>query len=133
MENELSKQEKQILLHTLGLRENMRFYEKDKIKKPYRNYFYTDKNTTDFSFIQKLIEKKLMIDTGKGWPGQDGTYFCATDKGIKLAKEIAYNSIEKLTRSKKRYQLYLNCEVEETFIEWLLDPFYNNYRKRYGV
>jgi hypothetical protein len=129
----LTKEEKQILLHSLGLRENMRFYEKDKIKKPYRNYFYTDKNTTDFPFIQKLIEKKLMIDTGKGWSGQEGTYFCVTDKGIKLAKEIANNSIEKLTRSKKRYQLYLHCEVEETFFEWLKDSGWNKCRKEYGV
>jgi len=129
----LEKEEIQILLHTLGLRKKMKFYEKDKIEDPYRNYFYTSSDTTDYPHIQNLIKKGLMVDSGKGWPDQEGTYFYATEKGIELAKKIAYDLIEKLTRSQKRYQLYLNMGCEESFFEWLKDPYYNKYRKRYGV
>jgi len=35
-----------------------------------------------------------------------------------------------LTKSQKRYRAYLNSETTETFIEWLQNPFWNNYRAR---
>jgi hypothetical protein len=129
----LSKEEKQILLHTLGLYEGIRFYETYKIDKPYRNYFYTSKNTVDYSFIEKLIAKGLMADSGRGGDKSGSIYFFVTNKGINLAKKIARDSVVKLSRGQKRYQLYLHSEAEETFGEWLKNSYWNNYRKEYGV
>jgi hypothetical protein len=126
MNVELLKEEKQILLHTLGLSEGMQFYDKDKIDNPYRNYFNTTKDTVDFPYIQSLVEKGLMFNFRP-------SYFAVTETGIKLAKEIAFNSIEKLSRSKKRYALYLHCDIDQSFSEWIKDPYWNDYRKRNGV
>jgi len=105
-EIKLTKEEKHILLHTLGL-SNIKWYDKDKIKDPYRNRFYTSENTTDYPVIKSLIEKKLMKDTGQGCGPADQTncrYFAATPNGIKIAQKIALNSIPKLSKSKKRYE-----------------------------
>jgi hypothetical protein len=128
---ELLKEEKQILLHTLGLSERMQFYDKEKIlSEPYRNYFFTHKNTTDYPFILNLIQKDLMFSTGERFEGE---YFSTTEQGKNLAVSIALNSIEKLTRSKKRYALYLHCEAGESFSEWIKNSYWDDYRKRNGV
>lgn len=127
----LPKEEKQILLHTIGLSEGMPFYDKEKILiEPYRNYFFTHKNTVDYSFIQNLIQKNLMIKTGERFEGE---YFSDTDEGIRVAKSIAFKSIPILSRSKKRYELYLHCDIGQSFSEWIRDSFWNDYRKRNGV
>ena len=128
----LSDQEKQTLLHTLGL-SNITVFEKDKINNPYRNNFYTSENSDDYQHIKLLILKGLMIDTQKGWPGQDSHYFIATDKGIELAKVIALESIPKLSRSKMRYQAYLHSECDDLYGDWLKNKYWDDYRKRYGV
>jgi len=131
----LNKEEKHILLHTLGL-SNIRWYDKDKIKNPYRNRFYTSENTTDYPIIKSLIDKDLMQDTGKGCGNNDQSncrYFFATLKGIETAQRIVLESIPKLSRSKKRYQLYLHMEVDEPFINWLKNPYWDDCRKRNGV
>jgi hypothetical protein len=131
MNVELLKEEKQVLLHTLGLSEGMQFYEKEKIlSEPYRNYFFTHKNTVDYPFIQSLIQKDLMVKIGERFEGE---YFSTTDQGKNLAVSIALNSIKKLTRSKKRYALYLHCDIDESFSEWIKNPYWNDYRKRNGV
>jgi len=49
----LSKEEKHILLHTLGL-EYIKFYEKEKINEPYRNRFYTSYDSKDYEIIKSL-------------------------------------------------------------------------------
>jgi hypothetical protein len=134
MEWKLSKEEKQILLHSLGL-SNLRWYDKAKLKdKPDRNYFYTSKDTKDYPFIEKLIEKKLMVNSEKGWENQEGTYFHVTTEGIKIALEIARKEIKENTpsRSKRRYQLYLHFECCESFGEWLKNPYWDDCRKRHN-
>ena len=74
-----------------------------------------------------------MEDTRQAWSGSKERYFIATDKGIAIAKQLAYASIPKLSRSKKRYDLYLHSEVDEGFMDWLKNPYWNQYRKRHGV
>ena len=128
---DLTKEEKQILLHSLGL-SNIDFYNEYLIDSPYRNNFYTSENTTDYPIIKSLIEKGLMQDTNKGWE-KGSRYFIVTEKGIEISKKLAKEFIPKITRSKKRYSLYLHSESSESFIEWLKNPYYNDYRKRYGV
>ena len=131
----MSKEETHILLHTLGL-SHVQWYEKNKIDNPYRNNFYTSKDTTDYPCIITLIEKELMADSGTGWD-KNSTYFYATDLGIleaqKIARTIIKNDLKQLTRSKKRYQLYLHCEINETFIDWLKNSYWDSYRKRHNV
>jgi hypothetical protein len=136
--NNLSKEEEHILLHSLGW-SNLRWYERDKInQEPYRNYFYTSRNTVDYPFIISLIEKGLMFASEKTWeenPNDDSSYyFCCTEKGIDLTYSIARNQIEKSkpTRSKRRYECYLHSESDASFIDWLRSKYWNDYRKRYG-
>lgn len=129
----MTKEERHILLHTLGM-SSIRWYETDKIKKPYRNRFYTSEKTTDYPVIKSLINKDLMQDSGQGIGEEDDCrYFFATNKGIKLAKKIAFESIPKLSRSKKRYQLYLHMESDESFGEWLKNSDWDRCRRKYGV
>lgn len=127
---DLTKEEKHILLHTLGL-ENIQFYEKEKIEKPYRNGFYTSYKEKDFKIIKNLIDKGLMYDSKVTFKEGD-TYFCATKNGILLAQKLALESIPKLTRSQKRYRLYLHSESDEGFGNWLKNSYWDDYRKRNG-
>lgn len=39
----------------------------------------------------------------------------------------------KTSRSKKRYQAYLNADSSETFFAWLKNPFWNEFRTRHGA
>jgi len=128
---ELTKQEQHILLHTLGL-SNIQFYEKEKIHEPYRNRFYTSYDCDDYKIIKDLIEKELMYDTQRSWE-EDRSYFCATEKGIELAQRIALENIPKMTRSQKRYRLYLHSEADEKFRDWIKNSYWDEYRKRNGV
>ena len=73
-----------------------------------------------------------MYDTQKTWE-KGSSYFCATDKGITVAQQIALANIPKLTRSQKRYRLYLHSEADEKFEDWLKNSYWNDYRKRNGV
>jgi len=129
---ELKKEELHIVLHSLGW-SHIRWYEKEKInEKSYRNYFYTNKDTVDYPFIESLIDKGIMSISGKGWDS-DSAYFSVTDKGISCAREHLKGTIKRPSRSKARYQLYLHCECDESFGEWLKNSYWDDYRKRYGV
>lgn len=124
---ELSKEEKQVLFHTLGLND-LKFYEEIRSS---RNAFYTSKDSTDYSILESLIEKGLMYDSGKGWE-EGSTYFHATPEGLKFAlSSVTTNSETKPSRSKRRYLCYLHSESCEEFIDWLQNPYWNDCRKRY--
>jgi DNA-binding PadR family transcriptional regulator len=131
MEFNLSEEELHILKHSLGI-SYIQWYEREKIDNPYRNYFYTSKNSVDYPIIQKLIKKGLMEDMQRSW-SEDASYYYVTNKGIDIAKQSAKESIPKLPKSKKRYQLYLHSEVDESFGDWLKNEYWNDYRKRHGV
>lgn len=131
--NTLTKEEKHVLLHSLGW-SDLRWYDKNKLEEtPYRNYFYTGEDTTDYPIICSLIEKKLMFCSGASWDNGASKYYHVTEQGIDLAYSIARNLLEnsKPTRSKRRYQAYLHSESDESFIEWLRNSYWDDYRKRY--
>ncbi len=129
----LTKEEKQVLLHSLGL-SDLSWYDKDQLSTgPIRNYFYTSKDSADYPFIKSLIKKDLMINSNKGWD-KGSSYFFATPAGIILAIGLSEKQMQKNmpTRSQRRYNLYRRSESEESFIEWLKNSYWNDYRKRHG-
>lgn len=129
---ELTEKEEHILLNSIGW-SNLRWWEKDKLyKEPYRNHFYTSEKTAAYPFIVSLIEKKMMVDTGQEQEDKS-RYFLVTEKGIDYARKILKETIKTPSRSKARYQLYTLSESDETFSEWLQNPYWNDYRKRFGV
>jgi hypothetical protein len=128
---ELTKEEKHILLHSLGL-ENIQFYEKEKIINPYRNSFYTSYDGSDYVIIKGLIDKGLMYDSYNTWE-KGSSYFSVIEKDIVIAQKLALDNIPKLTRSQKRYILYLHSESDEKFGEWLKNSYWDDYRKQNGV
>jgi hypothetical protein len=123
----------QILRHSLGI-DCLRWYDRHKIdQEPYRNYFATTSSTPDWGIIQELIQAGLMGELSVKW-GMN--YFYVTSKGISLARKSAKEYAEKTkpsSRSKARYQAYRLSETEESFIEWLTNPYWKDYRKRLGV
>jgi len=129
----LNKQEEHILLHSLGIAD-IRWYEKDKITNPYRNYFYTSKDGTDYPYIKSLIDKALMEDSGRGWEN-NSSYFYVTDEGKSLAMDIAFRRLKesKPSKSKRRYEIYLHSEACEKFGDWLKNHYWDDYRGQYGV
>jgi len=129
---ELTKEESQILLHTVGLN-NLKWYEKNKIYKikNNRNYFYTSIKNNDYISIKSLIDKKLMIQGSQAY-NNNSYYFFATEQGILTAQQIALQSMPKISRSKKRYELYIHCEANQKFGEWIKDKYWDNYRKENG-
>lgn len=132
--NTLTKQEEDILLHTLGW-SNLRYYEKHKLEeKPSRNYFYTDENSDDYKRIKHLVDLNLMVKSSKTWDNKE-FYFHVTKEGIDHAYYICRNRIDNNkpnTRSKRRYQAYLHSESDESFIDWLRNKYWDDYRKRYN-
>ena len=118
----ITKEEKSILFHTLGLN-----------YKPisFRNHFVASKNHSDYKTLESLREKGLM-ELGKApsfCPESDILYHVTT-KGKEIAISEKKKSIPKLTRSQKRYKAFLLSDTTESFIEWLQNPYWDNYRKR---
>lgn len=132
--NTLTEQEEHILLHTLGWN-HLRYYEKHKLEeKPSRNYFYTDETSDDYKHIKNLMDLGLMAKSDKTWDDK-AFYFHVTKEGIDQAYSVARNKIDKdkpNTRSKRRYQAYLHSESDESFIDWLKNKYWNDYRKRHN-
>lgn len=130
----LNKEENKVLTHSLGWG-ILKWHEKFKLdEKPYRNYFYTNEKSTDYPIIESLIEKGLMKDSGKGWGKKDkNRYFFVTDKGIDYIRKELKKTIRRPARSKARYELYRFLETNESFFEWLTNPYWEDYRKRNGV
>lgn len=121
----ISKEEKDVLFHTLG------YNYKDT---PFRNYFLTSATSSDYKHLASLEDKGLVgrAQTPSFLDKKD-ILFYVTDTGKSLAKELYIESQPKLTRSQKRYQLYLQSEADEPFGVWLKMPYWDDYRKRYGV
>jgi hypothetical protein len=134
MEN-LNKKEMHILLHSLGWG-NLRWHDIKKLdKEPYRNYFYTSLNSDDGDCIMNLVNKGFMYKSEKTWEGRpESYYFHVADEAIDYLIRYLKNKLksEKPSRSKMRYEIYLKCDVDETFGEWLNNKFWNSYRKSYG-
>ena len=121
---ELSKNEKSILLHTLGLNyESIHF----------RNHFCASKTHTDYNDLLSLCNKNLMKQVSSPSFCDDGNIvFIVTQEGIEKAYEILKQQEKKLTRAQKRYRLFLKSDCSETFKEWLQNKFWDKYRKAAG-
>lgn len=131
---ELTDREKDILFHTLGFDYVTSFLYVYKVHNPVRNYEYCNLNCDDGKAIQSLIDKGLMQFKCQSMNKDDeANYYMATEKGIELAQELCLKGLPKLTRSKKRYRAYLHSDTTETFIEWLKNSYWDEYRKDYGV
>ena len=135
MNKELTEKQIQILAHSLGW-DKLRWYDIKKIGvTPYRNYFFTNPSTSDYAVIQSLIAMNLMKALGRVYSESSGICFSVTEKGLCFAYYYVKNQLKnkKPTRSKRRYECYLHCEADdETFIEWLTNPYWNDCRKRYS-
>jgi len=134
MNKELTEKQIQILAHSLGW-DKLRWYDIKKLGvTPYRNYFFTNQSTSDYAVIQSLIAMNLMKASGPVYSESSGSCFSVTEKGLCFAYYYIKNQLkgEKPTRSKRRYECYLHCESDETFIEWLKNSYWNDCRKRYS-
>lgn len=122
----------QILRHSLGI-DYLPWYERHKIDAgPYRNHFATSEDASEYPLIVELIAEDLM----RGPFTKIGVqYFTVTNEGIALARKSAHEYAKKTkpSRSKARYLAYLHSETDESFIAWLKNPYWDDYRKQYTV
>lgn len=118
---EVVKEEMEILFHTLGLN-----YKPD----PFRNHFLASVSHSDYNTLELLREKGLMRYGHKPsfCPSEDILYI-VTSKGKEIAITEKQKLTPKLTRSQKRYRSYLLSETTESFIDWLKNPYWDDYRK----
>ena len=122
----LTKNEEQILFHTLGYDYEPRWNDN---RGGYRNYFYTTGNCddNDYILIQTLVEKGDMELVGNDSFGGKGKYFNVTQKGIDYVVDLwkKKKKENKPSRSKRRYQAYRDwCEWNNDasfreFLSWL--------------
>ena len=92
---ELKQNQKELMWHTIGLGRGGN-----------RNFFWTSLGNKDSIEFEKLVESGLAGKrTPPAWMGDEVIYFL-TDAGIESAEE-SFPKPEKLSRSKARYQRYL--------------------------
>lgn len=124
---DITKEEKEVLFHTLGFNHTPRVD---------RNFFGTSKGCSDCIACESLVVKELMVsNTAPSWSGDDFV-FAATNAGRNMAYKIDKEyraSLHNLTRSQWRYRAYLKSESDETFIDWLKNGYWNDCRKRMVV
>ncbi len=109
---ELTKEENQILLHSLGL--NYKPF-------PFRNHFVTGENSGDYPTIQSLIKKECMIEnSGPKFLNNCDKVFSVTKLGEKMAEQAFIAARPKLTRGQRRYRKFLELDFDGfTFGEFL--------------
>lgn len=108
---ELTKDEKSVLLHTLGLDYGMAVF---------RNLFLAGEGHHDMPHILSLVELGLMAE---GKHQNQGVYYHATRDGERLGLSLRIAMEPKLTRSQARYKRYMDCDSSMTFREWLTHPY----------
>ena len=112
-----------VLHHSLGIT------DPDQAE-PYRNHFVASDGHHDMDSISRLVEKGMMTEgNAPSFIGDGQRVFYVTSFG----KEIAMKNRPKppkMTRGQKRYQLYLSSESDQSFGEWLKDPYWDEYRAR---
>ena len=121
----LTKNEEQILFHTLGYDYEPRWNDD---RGGYRNYFCTTGNCDDNNYIaiHKLVKDGYMEFAGKDSFGSNYKYFNVTQKGIDYVVDLwkKKKKENKPTRSKRRYQAYRDwCDWNDgpfrEFLSWL--------------
>jgi hypothetical protein len=121
-----------LMRHTIGLN-YLRWYDAHKIDaEPYRNYFAASLGSEDYVEFMRMVHSGLALGPVERFGHQ---YFSLTDMGLGIAKESAkaLAKASKPSKSKARYQAYRHSESDEKFIDWLKNPFWDDYRRRYGV
>ena len=119
----MTKQEEQILFHTLGYDYQPRWND---TRGGYRNYFCTAGNSDDNDYIaiQSLVKDGYMEFAGNDSFGSDYKYFSVTQKGIDYVVDLWQKKKKenKPSRSKRRYQAYRDwteCYASGTFKDFL--------------
>ena len=121
----LTKNEEQILFHTLGYDYEPRWNDD---RGGYRNYFCTTGNSKDNDYItiQSLVKDGYMEFAGNGSFDSNHKYFSVTQKGIDYVVNLwkKKKKENKPTRSKRRYQAYWDWEecyggTFREFLGWL--------------
>jgi hypothetical protein len=97
----------------------------------YRNYFATGPDSSDFNDCTQLVALGLMKTQGPMKINNELHCFCVTPAGIDY---VAFNSDKppKLTKSQQRYKAYLKSGSEEGFFDFLVNPYWDDYRKEMG-
>jgi len=110
-----------LMQHALGIT--------DENPKSYRNYFCAAKRGKDTEGWRKLAilgYAKLYQKSG------NYTYYLVTESGKEIVYERWRSRQVKPTRGQKRYRAWLALDMEESFIDFLTDPYFNEYRKSQG-
>lgn len=113
----------QILQHSLGVDQ----YGQGSM---YRNHFCA--GGKDVDKCRELVSMGFMIERNSSeLTGGDVPFFvCAEGKQAVL--DLSPKP-PKVPKAKRRYRLYRQSESDQTFFEWLTDPYWNEYRKSHGV
>lgn len=122
----MTDQQLQILQHSLG-RDQYGRRPPTNPHEDYRNYFVTDPETVDYPLCRALENMGLMRPhQPPGFIDQGSVVFHVTDKGIEAVERLSPEP-PKLSRSKQRYQQYLDADGVVSFGEWLKHRMYEPY------
>lgn len=100
-----------ILQHSLGLDQ----YGKGSF---YRNRFITGPGSTDFPLCSELVRLGFMQDHGAQSLAGGDHHFSVTESGKDAVHRLS-PAPPKLSRSKQRYQAFLNADGGMRFGDWL--------------
>lgn len=100
-----------ILQHSLGLDQ----YGKGNA---YRNHFVTGPGTDDYPHCQELVTAGYMLEHPRSTLSGGDPVFTVTDAG-KNAVTAYSPKPPRLTRSKQRYQQWLDADAPVPFRQWL--------------
>ena len=121
----MTEKEEKILFHTLGYDYYPRWNDN---RGGYRNYFCTTANCDDNDYItiQSLVKDGYMEFVSCDYFGSNYKYFRVTQMGIDYVVDLwkKKKKENKPTRSKRRYQAYLDWEecyvgTFREFLGWL--------------
>ncbi|MDQ5988409.1 MAG: hypothetical protein CSYNP_04169 [Syntrophus sp. SKADARSKE-3] len=112
-----------ILQHSLGL-------DQYGNGRQYRNHYVAGSGAVENCCA--LVEAGYMKEYHPSTLSGGDPVFTVTRKGID-AVSLESPIPPKLTRGQRRYKAYLSSECDETFGEWLKNPYWDQQRKRHGV
>ena len=100
------------------------------VSDPGRNWFGTGKGK-DATEFDDLVRGGMAIKrAAPSWSG-DEVIYSLTRMGKKYLVDTTPEP-PKTTRGQRRYRAYLNSESNESFIEWLSNSYWKDYRKDRG-
>lgn len=115
---EVSSEQIGILLHALGLDQ----YGQGEI---YRKHFCA--GGKDLGICESLVDIGAMARKDPSALTGGDALFLVTARGIAIARAKSEKP-PKLTKSKRRYKAYLRSETDESFIDWLTNSYWDEYR-----